>query len=300
MEDLIVVGGGPGGVAAAAHSLRLGMRTLLISPELGGKTNHRFALCGYPPVETVDGAELVRTFAAQIAPEHHRAEAVSAIEECPGGLRVRLASGEAVEARALIVATGAKPRRLFIPGEEALWGKGLSYSALSHAALFRERDVALIGNDRRAQLAALQLSRVAHTVYFITPQPETLDLALLERIQASHNVHLFKGWEPISVEGEAYVTGLSLQNGSGLVRELRLDGVVIELGLLPHSDLVAPLVERDPDGHIRIDPSNGTSHPAIFAAGDVTNTHGELVPIAIGEGIKAALSALAYVVAAHE
>ncbi len=301
MLDIIVVGGGPGGVAATAHAQRLGLKARLISPELGGKINYRFAVRGQPEVETVDGADLVRCFAARIAPETHLPHGVSAIEEIAGGFRVVSDSGEEYTARALVLATGAKPRRLFVPGEEGLWGRGLSYSAISHAPLFAERDVALIGNDRRAQVAALELARVAHTVFFITPQPETLDSALLDRIQARHNVQLFKGWEPISIDGTDYVTGLSLQNRSGLVRQLRLDGVIIELGLIPNSDLVEHLVERDLHGHVRVNQHAGTSHPAIFAAGDVTDAHGELVPIALGEGIKAGLSALEYVVSvAHE
>jgi NADH-dependent peroxiredoxin subunit F len=293
MYDLLIVGGGPAGVAAAAYGQQLGLETLLISPDLGGKINYGFSLRGLPEVETVHGASLVHTFAAKIAPGSHLTQTVSEIEEIEGGFSVKLTGGEAVEGRTLVLATGAKPRRLYVPGEDELWGRGLSYSAVSHAALFAGRTVAVVGNDRRAQIAVLELSRQAHTVMFIVPNPQGLDETLLQRINGSGNLQLFKGWEIVSVEGNDYVSGISLSNGR-IIRKITLDGVFVELGLIPNSDFVAHLVERDAQGRVKVDHRAATSHPGIFAGGDLTNAHAEQVPVAIGEGIKAALSASEY------
>lgn len=296
MHDLMIVGGGPGGVAAAAYSLHLGLDTLLIAPDLGGKVNYPFAIRGLEMKNVVYGSELVRTFAAKIGSDSHLANTVAKVEKIEGGFRATLGDGGTREGRSLLITTGAKPRRLYVPGEDEFWGRGLSYSAVSHAPFFVGKEVAVIGNDRRAQVAALELCRAAHRVLLIAPRPQALDEALMERVQEQGNVDVFRGWEVIEVEGDEFVTGLRLQNNQGTIREVRLDGVFVELGLIPNSDFVAHLVERDEQGRIKVDQQAATSHDGIFAAGDVTNVYAEQVPIALGEGIKAALSASEYLV----
>lgn len=296
MHDLIIIGGGPGGVAAAAYGLHLGLDTLLIAPDLGGKVNYSFAIRGIRATDTVYGAEMMRTFAANIGPDTFREGSVESVEPIEGGFRVTLEQGGMPEGRSLVLSTGARPRRLYVPGENEYWGQGLSYSAVSHSPFFAGKDVAVVGNDRRAQIAALELARLANRVLFIIPRPESLDEALLERVRDQGKIEPFVGWEIISVEGDDFLTGISLQNKAGTIREIQLDGLFIELGLIPNSDFVAELVERDEQGRIRVDQQARTSHAGIFAAGDVTNVYGEQVPVALGEGIKAALSASEYLV----
>lgn len=294
MHDLLIIGGGPSGVAAAAYAQHLGLDALIISPDLGGKVNYRFSLKGLENVDTVHGASLVRTFAAALNPRAHIAQQAKQVKHSADGFAITTNEGEHYEGRALIIATGAKPRRLHVPGEQRYWGKGLSYSAVSHAPLFVGRQVAVVGNDRRAQIAALELARAAHTVFLVAPQPKELDPVLMERLQERGNAHLFRGWEVISVDGDDFVRALSLQNTGGVIRRIEVDGVFVELGLLPNSQLVAHLVERDGGGYIAVDRNAVSSQPGLFAAGDISNVHGEQVPVALGEGIKAALSASEY------
>lgn len=294
MYDILVIGGGPSGVAAAAYSLHLGLDTLLIAPELGGKVNYRFARRGLPPMETVHGSQLTKIFAAKIGPETHQAQQVRQVTALEDGFRVETDGSQTYETRSLILCMGANPRRLYIPGEEKYWGHGLSYSAVSHAPLFVGQEVAVIGNDVRAQQAALALARIAARVYFIIPRPQGLDPNLMSHLTGRPTVQILQGWEVTAVDGDEFVSGLTLQNAEAVTREVQVDGVFVELGLLPHSEMVAPLVERDDQGYIRVDHNACTSHPAIFAAGDITAVHGEQVPIALGDGIKAALSASAY------
>ena len=294
MKDVLIIGGGPGGVAAAAYAIHLGLSTLVISPDLGGKVNYRFSIKDLAYIESVYGADLVRTFAAKIGPAAHLRREVNKIEKIKEGFRVLTTSGEECTGRALIIATGAKPRRLYVPGEKEFWGRGLSYSAVSHAPLFVGKEVAVIGNDYRAQIAALELSRVAYSVFLVAPQPKALNPDLMERVKERGNVHLFKGWEVISIDGNQFVSGISLQNNTGLTRQIKLDGVFVELGLIPNSDIFSHLVEQDEQGRIKVNQRTATSHSGIFAAGDVSNIHVEQVPIALGEGIKAALSASQY------
>jgi len=294
MKDVIIIGGGPSGVAAAAYAIQMGLSTLIVSPDLGGKINYRFSIKNLPYINTVYGAELVPTFAAKIGPADHLRQEIAEIKKIPKGFQLITTSGEAYLGRVLIIATGAKPQRLHIPGEKEFWGRGLSYSAISHAPLFVGKEVAIIGNNQRAQIAALELSRCAHSVFFIAPQPKALNPNLMERAKERGNLYLFTGWSVNIIEGKQFVTGITLQNQQGQLRDLKLDGVFVELGLIPNSELVAHLVERDEQGRIIINHRTATSHPGIFAAGDVTNIHGEQVPIALGEGIKAALSASEY------
>ena len=296
MKDVIVIGGGPSGIAAASYTSQLGLNTILISPDIGGKVNHPFTLKTMSVTDAVRGATTVRALAAQLPPNVHVSTEVIKIQEDEYGdsLTVSMSNGDVVQGRTLIYAAGVRSRKLYIPGERQLQGKGISYSAVSHAALCAGRDVAVLGNHRRAQLAVLVLARIARSVLFIVPEgssPETLDSDFLRQIARAENVTIMKGWELTSIEGPDYVRRLVFSNAEGNHRVAPVEVLFIELQLLPNTDLVAPLVERDAIGHIKVNQRCATSHPRIFAAGDVTDVHSEQVPVALGEGIKAALSA---------
>jgi thioredoxin reductase len=296
MKDVIVIGGGPSGIAAASYASQLGLDTVLISPDIGGKINHPFTLKALSVADTVRGATTVRALAAQLPPNVHISAEVTRIEEGPYGdsLQVTMSNGKIEQGRTLIYAAGVRPRKLYIPGEKQLHGKGLSYSAVSHASLCGGRDVAVLGNHRRAQLAVLVLARIARSVLFIVPEgspPETLDSDFLRQVARAENVTIMTGWELTSIEGPDYVRRLVFTNEVGNHRYAPVEVLFIELQLLPNTDLVVELVERDAMGHIMVNHRCATRHPRIFAAGDVTDVHSEQVPVALGEGIKAALSA---------
>jgi thioredoxin reductase len=296
MEDVIVIGGGPSGIAAAGYASQLGLKTLLISPDIGGKTNHPFALPGVTVSDSVRGASTVRALAAQLPPNVHIPATVNSITEDEYGdsLLVTLDDGRVVRGRTLIYAAGVRARKLYIPGERALQGKGLSYSAVSHAGLCAGRNVAVLGNHRRAQVAVLVLARIAQSVLFVVPEgtsPETLDPDFVRQVRRTDNVTIMTGWELAAIEGSDYVRRLIFTNGDGNHRYAPVDVLFIELQLLPNSDLLSQLVERNDTGHIIVNNRCATSHPRVFAAGDVTDVHSEQVPVALSEGIKAALSA---------
>jgi NADH-dependent peroxiredoxin subunit F len=296
MNDVIVIGGGPSGIAAASYANQLGLQTVLISPDMGGKINHPFTLKSLSVTDTVRGAATVRSLAAQLPPNVHISAEASHIEEGEYGdsLVVTLSNSETIQGRTLIYAAGVRSRKLYIPGERQLQGKGISYSAVSHASLCLGRDVAVLGNHRRAQLAVLVLARIARSVLFIVPEgssAETLDSDFLRQISCADNVTIMQGWELTAIEGKDYVKRLVFSNAAGNHRYAPVEVLFIELQLLPNTDMLAHLVERDRTGHIMVNHRCATSHERIFAAGDVTDVHSEQVPVAIGEGIKAALSA---------
>lgn len=295
--DVIIIGAGPAGLAATVYALQSQLNVALVSPELGGKISYPFEVRGLPAVDTVWGAQLVLQFRAHVEAKlkAHFLQGVTQIMRRNGsGFQVTLADKTVLGARALILCTGAQPQKLYIPGEKEFWGKGVSFSATSHAQLFRGRSVAVIGGER-GLTAVLKLATVASRVYYIVARDkEIVQSRFAEKALRSPNVFLFHEWEVQRVEGDQFVTGLSLVGVNGETRTLAVEGVFVEFGLIPNNELVRDLVALDEAGHVVVDQQCETSCPGLFAAGDVTNVYAEQVPVAIGEGIKAALSAWDY------
>jgi thioredoxin reductase len=184
-----------------------------------------------------------------------------------------------------------------VAGEKEFQGRGVSFSAISHAQFFRGRDVAVVGGER-GLAAVLKLAPLAKRVYYILAQKNELrGLHRSETVLRNANVQLFYDGEVQGVIGDEFVTGLDLVGVNGATRTLPVEGVFIEFGLLPNVELVRDLVALADDGHILLNQHCETSVPGLFAAGDVTNVQAEQVPVAIGEGVKAALSAWSYLAA---
>lgn len=297
--DAVVLGGGPAGLAAAAYLLYAQLNVALVSPDLGGKVTYPFALRGVPNQDTVWGAALVHELAQRVADglHHHVQDTVDSVERLSdGAFRLALTGGDAIEATTVVLCTGARAQRLFVQGESEYWGKGLSYSAISHAPLFSGRTVAVLGGGERS-IAALQiLIPLAKHVDYIEARPQPVsDRLQAEAILSHPRVNVFRGWEVQQVIGDDFVTGIDLVGINGEVRTLPEEGIFVQFGLLPNNSAVRGLVELDPNGHIVIDENCATLTPGLFAAGDVTTVYAEQVPVSIGEGAKAGLSAWQYV-----
>lgn len=305
MYDLIIIGGGPAGLTAAIYALRKRLDVLLISKDLGGKTNWRLQL---PDVEhhlVINGEEVVNRFVNEI---HYLdfarvIDKVEKIEPIAGGYRVTTRGGKEREhaprshdARALIIATGTQGRHLEVPGEREYLMRGLCFSAMSYASLFVDRTGVVVGDAKLALLAALELAQIARHVTLVAPTRGELDTPMGQHLQTLPNVLILEGYQAVQVNGDEYARSLVVEK-NGDRRELKTDVIFVELGLKPNSEVVAGLVELEPDGRIKIDNNNRTSAPGIFAAGDVTNVYAEQVLIAIGEGAKAALAAYEYLLA---
>jgi thioredoxin reductase len=222
-------------------------------------------------------------------------QAVTCIAQRPGGgFQLALKDSTLHGARAVILCTGAHPQRLYVQGENELQGHGVSFSAISHAHFFRGRNVAVVGGER-GLAAVLKLAALANRVYYVLAQTKELRSSQLsETILRNPKIQLFHDWEVQRIVGDEYVTGLDLVGINGQVRTLGVEGVFVEMGLLPNSQLVREWVALNDDGHVIVDHRCKTNIPGFFAAGDVTNVYAEQVPVAIGEGVKAALSAWSY------
>ena len=297
--DAVVLGGGPAGLAAAAYLLYAQLNVALVSPDLGGKVSYPFALRDVPRQDTVWGATLVHELAQRVSAglHHHVQDTVDSVERLEdGAFRLALSYGNAIEGTTVVVCTGVRAQRLFVEGEGKYWGKGLSYSAISHAPIFAGRDVAVIGGGERS-IAALQiLIPLASHVDYIEARPQPVaDRVQADAVLSYPRVNVFRGWEVQQVVGDEFVTGIDLVGINGEVRTVATEGIFVQFGLLPNNAAVRTLVELDRNGHIVIDENCATNTPGLFAAGDVTTVYAEQVPVSIGEGAKAGLSAWQFV-----
>ena len=290
MYDVIIIGGGPAGLTAAVYALNKRLETLVISEDLGGKTAYGFQAQGYEGHEVIRGGEMIEKFKRQLEYLNfaHQIDRVSKIVPEDKHYAVLTQSNKRFEAKAIIIATGAQPKRLDVPGEKKLIGKGLSYSALSHAQLFIEREPAIVGSNMRALQAAAELATIAKHVHLILPEKGEIDSAFGKKVAANPKVQVYEG--PLKeIKGDQFVTGIAIDG-----KEIQVDGLFIEVGLTPGSKVAEGLGITDANGRIVVNSRCATSRPGIFAAGDVTDVFIEQVLVAIGEGAKAALSTYEY------
>lgn len=294
MYDLIIIGGGPAGITAAVMAINQRLETLIIAERWGGQTTYAMQLEETEGREIITGETLLDAFRRQLDYLDFVRRFDTVVKVMPDGqnFRVDTVRGNCFEARALIVATGARPERLNVPGETRLAGYGLSYSAATHASLFLGRDVAVVGNGQRAQWATAGLARKAHHVYLLAPEPLT-DTPLARTLRQTQNVEIVEGVTIREVCGERFVESIKVGMPGGQEREIPVKGVFVKLTRTPNSELVQEWINCDRAGHIVVDVHCATSWPGVFAAGDVTLVS-EQVMVHIGEGAKAALSAHRY------
>jgi thioredoxin reductase len=295
MYDLIILGGGPAGLTAAVYALRKRLNALLITRDLGGKTNYRLQVPDVDQHLIINGEEVVNHFVNEISylDFARKMEKVERLERVAGGYVAATRQGE-YAGRAVIVATGARARRLDVPGEREFTMRGLCYSAVSYAPLFIGRDTAVIGDGGLALRAAAELAQIARYVTLLAPGHGDLDSPLGQRLQGLPNVLIVENCQVLRVNGDNFARSLTVKPAGQAPREIHAEAFFVELGLTPNSQLLEGLAELDSLGRVKVDSRNRTSAPGIFAAGDVTDAYAEQVLIAIGEGAKAGLSAFEY------
>lgn len=295
MHELIIIGGGPAGLAAAAYAVRKRMDALFISRRLGGRTNRRLLLPWVEDYEVIVGEETIRRFSTQLDYlDYMRVRAtVTEIRPVEGGFEV-VAGGQNYAARAVILATGARGQMLDVPGEREFEMKGLCYSAMTYAPLMVDKRVIVIGERMMAVRAVAELSRIATQVTLIAESAGDLDTPPARAVLNAENVGVCRPARVLEVLGDEYARAVVVEV-SDHRDEIEADAIFVEKALIPNSDLVAGLVERDEQGFIRVDARNRTSMPGLFAAGDLTTASSFQVLMGLGDGERAALSAFDYV-----
>lgn len=296
MYDLIIVGGGPAGVAAGVYASRKKIKTLLIAGEFGGQSLVSGDIQNWIGVKSISGFDLARNLE-----EHLRAQSidildgdlVEKVEKADGGFRILTKNSKSFEAKAFLVASGSRRRRLGVPGEDKLDGKGVSWCSTCDAPLFGGKIVAVIGAGNTGLEAARDLFSYASEVYLIIRSEKIRgDAVTFEAIKKDPRVKIIYMAETKEILGESFVTGLKyLDKTTNQIKELKLDGVFVEVGSLPNSDFVKNLVRLNDFGEIMIDHKTlRSSLDGIWAAGDVTDTPYKQNNISAGDAIKAVLN----------
>ncbi len=292
--DLLIIGGGPAGLTAAAYAVRKRIETMLISEDLGGKTNYKFSL---PDVEThliIDGEELVNKFKSQLEYldfARHLGKVTKF--QRTGKIFTATTAEQSFKGKAAIIATGVMPKRLKVPGEEEFLGRGVSYSTVSHAPLFIDMDVAVVGDGMQALQSAAELAQIAKKVNVIGVPNRLISSPLGKKIKDSGKAEFFTSCTVKEIRGNASPEKVIIKTKTGDT-EIPVKGVFIELGYVPNTGMFSRLVKLNREKRIIIDQNNQTNVPGLFAAGDVTDVNAQQVVIAVGEGANAALSAYNY------
>jgi alkyl hydroperoxide reductase subunit F len=300
MYELIIIGGGPAGMTASVYAARKKINTLLISGDIGGQGLTTWLVENYMGYQFIEGHELMKKFEEQVkqfptdvkVEVGKRAERLSRVD---GGFEVRTDRGETYQAKAAILATGKRPRKLNVPGEKELLGRGVTYCAICDGPLFADVKVAVIGGGNSALEAADDMVKIADHVYLVSLTPLTGDQILIDRMKSASNLTIFLEHEVLEIKGDSRVKGIKIRDlKSKQERELEVGGIFIEIGLIPNSELVKELVTLNHLGEIEVNCGNETGVPGFFAAGDVTSVPDKQIVIAAGEGAKAALQAHRY------
>ena len=298
MYELLIIGGGPAGLAAAVYAARKRLNAVLVSVDIGGQLNWNSGVENYLGYQFITGPELIEKFQAQVNQfpiEQKIGSRVTGVKTIPGGFEAVTEKGEKYQAKAVVLATGKRPRKLDVPGESEYLGKGVTYCAVCDGPMFAGQRVAVIGGGNSAMEAALDMINIAEHIDIVSPRPLAGDTILKERLAQAKNVTEYVGYEVTGIAGENFVKRVNIKNiRTGETLYLPVAGVFVEIGLEPSAEIVKGLIPLNKTGEIPVSCSDETTEPGIFAAGDVTDVSEKQIIIAAGEGAKAALTAHRY------
>jgi NADH-dependent peroxiredoxin subunit F len=300
--DVLVVGGGPAGAAAAVYAARKGIRTGVLAERFGGQVLDTLGIENFISVKETEGPRLVAALE-----EHVRSYEVDLVKQQraqslarrDGLIEVRLESGATLRSRSVILATGARWRQMNVPGEETYRNRGVAYCPHCDGPLFKGKRLAVIGGGNSGVEAAIDLAGIVSQVTLIEYDARLrADEVLQRKLRSLTNVRVITSAQTTEVLGDGRrVTGLVYRDrGSDALHTVELEGVFVQIGLLPNSDFLKGAVELSPRGEVVVDARGATSMPGVFAAGDVTTTPYKQIIIAMGEGSKAALSAFDHLI----
>jgi alkyl hydroperoxide reductase subunit F len=303
--DVLVVGGGPAGAAAAIYAARKGIRTGVAAERFGGQVLDTMAIENFISVPYTEGPKLAASLEQHVheydvdVMNLQRAEQLIPADE-PGGLiEVKLASGASLKAKSVVLSTGARWRNMNVPGEQEYRNKGVTYCPHCDGPLFKGKRVAVIGGGNSGVEAAIDLAGVVgHVTVLEFDSKLRADEVLQRKLRSLPNVKVIVSAQTTEVLGDdKKVIGLAYTDRhSGESHRVELEGVFVQIGLLPNTEWLKGTLKLSPRGEIEVDARGETSVPGVFAAGDVTTVPYKQIVIAMGEGAKASLSAFDYLI----
>lgn len=294
--DVVVVGGGPAGSAAAIYSARKGLRTALVAGRIGGQVKDTKGIENLISVPYTEGPALAADLLKHLSAYDVTILENRTVEEVVNGdlKEIRIKGGEILKAPALIVATGAQWRKLGVPGEAEHMGRGVAFCPHCDGPFYKGKPVAVVGGGNSGVEAAIDLAGIcSHVTLFEFADTMRADQVLIDKLRSLPNTTIHTSARTTKVVGDGTkVSALEWEDRqSGEVRITELDGIFVQIGLSPQSAIVKDLVEINRTGEIVIDEKCRTSVPGIYAAGDVTTVPWKQIVISMGEGAKAALAA---------
>jgi alkyl hydroperoxide reductase subunit F len=298
MYEIIIVGGGPAGMAASVYAARKRLNTLLISSDIGGQVNWTSGVENYLGYQFIEGPDLIAKFQQQVNqfPIDQKIGAkITQIKKIDGGFEVISESGEQFQGKVVVLASGKRPRRLDVEGEKELTGRGVTYCATCDGPVFAGQKVAVIGGGNSAIEAALDMIKVAEHVDMVSVTPLTGDPIMIEKLADAKNLTIYTNYQTEKILGQVLAEGIIIKEiKTGDTKQLDDTGIFVEIGLEPNSDMVKDLLKLNENGEVPVNLACETEIPGLFAAGDVTNVPEKQIVIATGEGAKAALQAHRY------
>ncbi|WP_312722570.1 alkyl hydroperoxide reductase subunit F [Stutzerimonas kunmingensis] len=302
--DVLVVGGGPAGAAAAIYAARKGIRTGVAAERFGGQVLDTMAIENFISVKETEGPKLaraleehVREYEVDIMNLQRASQLIPAGDD--GLHRVQFENGAELKAKTLILATGARWREMNVPGEQEYRGRGVAYCPHCDGPLFKGKRVAVIGGGNSGVEAAIDLAGiVAHVTLLEFGEELRADAVLQRKLNSLPNVRVLKMAQTTEVKGDGQkVTGLVYKDRTNdELHNVELEGIFVQIGLLPNSEWLKGTLELSRFGEIIVDAKGQTSIPGVFAAGDVTTVPYKQIVIAVGEGAKASLSAFDHLI----
>lgn len=315
--DLIIVGGSAAATAAGVYAARRKLNFKIIAKEFGGEVATSGDIGNWPGITETNGIELSGMFRKHL--EYYKVDIEEGVEVArivkqgevfcisankdgmPGAAADKLKHIQEgmkcdYEAYTVLVATGVHPRELNIPGEKEFRGRGVTYCTTCDGPLFAGKVVVTVGGGNSALESAIMLADIATKVYVINKNPSFKgEAVLIDKVTNNKNIEVIynAGTQEVIGEQGKFVTGLKYKDEKGALKELKVDGIFVHIGMVPNSHIVSD-VEKNDFGEIKVDQFCATNIPGLFAAGDVTNVPFKQIVVAAGQGCTATLSAISY------
>ncbi|NQV09340.1 FAD-dependent oxidoreductase [Candidatus Woesearchaeota archaeon] len=294
VHETIIIGAGIAGITAAIYAARKRMDFLLISSDFGGQLNVMGDIENYPGFKHTDMLQMDKNLKEQLEYNNIKIqyENVEKIDKDKSFFKIKT-NKSVHESKTLIIATGARARKLGIKGEDEFARKGLTYCAVCDGPLFSNQDVAIIGGGNAALEAADFMMRIAKKIYILNIKKELIaNQVLMERI-TKRKVMVINNAETVEIYGEGMLTGLKYKHNNE-IKDLKVQGIVVEIGRIPNSEVLKGFLKTDDSGHIKVDKHCKASKAGAFAAGDCTDLQEYQFVIAAGHGATALLEAAKY------
>jgi len=301
--DLIIIGGSAAATTAGLYAARRNLNFKIVTKEFGGEVATSGEIGNWPGDDQTDGLTLAQRFRDHL--DHYKAPIeegvwVERVVVQPDGtfaISGKDSNGEAMSAlgRSVIIATGAHPRELIIPGEKELRNKGVSYCTTCDGPLFVGKTTTVVGGGNSALESGLMLADICQQVYVVNKNPQFKgDAVLLEKLETKPNVKIIYNALASAVVGDNFVSALRYKDQAGTEQEIKTDGIFVHVGMIPNSNIVPAGVEKNAYGEIVVNENCETNVPGLYAAGDVSNVPFKQIVIAAGQGCVATLSAVQY------